>query len=158
MVDVDYYKSLPRKRAGAGVLFFNERKELLIAKPTYKDYWTIPGGTVDANESPRQCAMREVKEELGLEQADVKFLAIDYVANNKEKGEAFHFIFYGGVLSVEDIARIRLPKEELHEYRFVKSEKLVEFLGQRVFPRISVILQNAVKDGKPVYLENGERI
>ena len=55
-----YYESLPKKRMGAGCLFFNERNEVLLVKPTYKPGWEIPGGVVEDNESPKQCCQREV--------------------------------------------------------------------------------------------------
>lgn len=61
-----FYKSLPCKRMAAGVLFFNDEDKVLLVKMSYKDGWGIPGGVVDANESPLQGALREVQEELNL--------------------------------------------------------------------------------------------
>ncbi len=52
MANSNYYKRLPRKRMGAGVLFFDRAGNLLIVKPRYKAGWTIPGGVVEAGESP----------------------------------------------------------------------------------------------------------
>lgn len=49
----DYLKTLPRKRMACGVLIFNEKNELLIVKNSYKDYWSIPGGVIEENESPQ---------------------------------------------------------------------------------------------------------
>lgn len=56
-----YYKGLPKKRMGVGALFLNDKNEILIVKPSYKDHWSVPGGVVDENESPRQACIREVK-------------------------------------------------------------------------------------------------
>jgi 8-oxo-dGTP diphosphatase len=53
-------------RVAAGVLFRDAVGRVLLVKPTYKDGWEIPGGYVEAGESPRAAAAREVKEELGL--------------------------------------------------------------------------------------------
>ena len=50
MYDKNYYSTLPTKRMGAAVIFFNQKKEILIVKPTYKDHWSLPGGTVNKNE------------------------------------------------------------------------------------------------------------
>jgi len=36
--------------------------------------WELPGGKVDAGESPHQCIIREVKEELGIDVAVVRIL------------------------------------------------------------------------------------
>lgn len=76
----NYYKNLPKKRMGAGALFFNENNEMLVVKPTYKDHWSIPGGVVEENESPRIACIREVKEEIGLEIRELKFLCVDWTS------------------------------------------------------------------------------
>lgn len=63
----EYYKTLPKKRMAVGVLFFNSNNELLIVKPSYKSGWSIPGGVIEQDESPRMGFIREVKEEIGLD-------------------------------------------------------------------------------------------
>ena len=49
----EYTSSLPGKRMGAGVLFTDETGRLLLVEPTYKPTWEIPGGAMEADESPR---------------------------------------------------------------------------------------------------------
>jgi 8-oxo-dGTP pyrophosphatase MutT (NUDIX family) len=60
----------------AGVLLTDAAERVLIVEPVYKDYWEIPGGTVDANESPYAAACRELVEELGLSRAEVAGLVL----------------------------------------------------------------------------------
>jgi hypothetical protein len=62
----DCTATLPRKRMGARALFFDAADRVLLAEPTYKPYWEIPGGAVEAGESPRDAVAREPKEEVGL--------------------------------------------------------------------------------------------
>ena len=69
---------------GAGCLLFNSEDEILIVKPTYKDYWTLPGGVVEQNESPRDACMREVKEEIGIEIVPKRLVCIDYTSIKKK--------------------------------------------------------------------------
>ena len=58
---------LPRIPASSGALIFDERGRLLIANPTYKAHWTIPGGIMEADgETPWEACRREVREEVGL--------------------------------------------------------------------------------------------
>jgi 8-oxo-dGTP diphosphatase len=45
--DKDFYAALPAKRMASGALYFNNRGELLIVKPTYRAAWLIPGGVVE---------------------------------------------------------------------------------------------------------------
>jgi 8-oxo-dGTP diphosphatase len=61
----DYTATLPTKRIAASVLFTGSDGRILLVEPTYKDYWEVPGGAVEAGESPRAAAVREVGEELG---------------------------------------------------------------------------------------------
>ncbi len=151
-----YYKTLPKKRMGSGVLFFDEGGQLLILNPTYKDYWTIPGGTVDENESPMQTAIRETKEEIGLDIKNMRFLCVDYTGDDK-KGEALQFMFYGGILNPEQVKNIVVPKDEIGEYKFEKIENAAKLFGQgRTLGLKMPICLKAIRDNTSFYLENGK--
>jgi 8-oxo-dGTP diphosphatase len=45
----DYTATLPVKRMGSGVLLADATGRVLLVEPTYKDYWEIPGGCVEAD-------------------------------------------------------------------------------------------------------------
>lgn len=57
----------------AGFIIINDNNEvLLLHRNTPKrTQWETPGGKVEENETPEQCAVREAKEELGV---DVKII------------------------------------------------------------------------------------
>ncbi len=56
-------------RAAGGVVFrksrFGETEIAVIHRPAYDD-WTLPKGKMEPDETPEDCALREVREETGL--------------------------------------------------------------------------------------------
>jgi len=60
------------KRKGCSIIFINDRRHILLLLrddiPTipYPNMWDIPGGHVESNETPKECIVREMKEEMGL--------------------------------------------------------------------------------------------
>ena len=150
-----YQQSLPKKRISAGCLFFDKSQRLLIVKPTYKEGWEIPGGAVVANESPLAACIREVTEELGLERRPLRLLSVDFTGETKQRTESLSFIFDGGVLSDEEIAAIRLPEEELREYRWLPPTDALTLLNRRLRRRVRHCLA-ARRGGTTLYLEEQE--
>ena len=70
----------PRVHVGVAALVFNEDGALLIQKRSENvshgaGKWSVPGGWVDAGESPDEAVLRELEEETGLisNQADIHF-------------------------------------------------------------------------------------
>ncbi len=152
----DYYKNLPKKRMGAGILLFNENGDLLIVKPSYKEYWSIPGGVVNENESPRQACIREIKEEIGLKISSINLLCVDYISGADGKGENLQFIFYGGTLNKEGVEQIQIDQKEISEHKFTNIREAVKLFGKgrKLAIRLEACLA-AVKNKTVIYLENG---
>ena len=90
------------------VLLFDDLDRVLVVEPTYVDFMELPGGAVDLDESPRQAAIREVKEELGLDRDPGRLLAMDWVPPRPGRTEGLIAVFDGGRLTAEEIASIRL--------------------------------------------------
>ncbi|MFE0929265.1 NUDIX domain-containing protein [Streptomyces mutabilis] len=105
--------------ASAAALFFNQAGEVLIVNPTYKDYWNLPGGAVDVDqdETPLDAAVRETREELGIEPPIGRLLVHAWVTVAGRGAQAL-YVFDGGVLSAADQASITLQESELSEYAF----------------------------------------
>jgi len=60
------------KRKGTSIIFVNDQNQVLLFlrddKPTipYPNTWDVPGGHVDAGETPEVCIVREMEEEMDL--------------------------------------------------------------------------------------------
>ncbi len=150
----EYFKSLPRKVVSSAVLFTDKHSRLMIVNLTYKNHWGVPGGIVDENESPKQAAIREIKEELGLDLKNLRLLAVDYVSGEAEKRERIQFVFGGGVLDKTEISKVKLQEEELSEYQFADTKGLEKLLSRVTAKRVLACLRN--QDKGVLYLENGE--
>jgi len=95
-----YVASLARKRIAAGALFGDGAGRSLLVDPVYKDTWDLPGGAVEAEESPHAACRREVAEELGLDRPPGRVLAVDWVPSRPERPEGVIVVYDGGVLSL----------------------------------------------------------
>ncbi|MFA6466485.1 MAG: NUDIX hydrolase [Patescibacteria group bacterium] len=154
--NIKYYAKLPRKRVSVGALFFNNKNQLLIVKPNYKDNWLLVGGSVEKQESPYQGIKREVKEEIGIN-FKPRPICIEYQLKKNFQSETIYILFYGGVLNQKQINAIKLQKSELEEYKFISPKLAIKVLSKTAGPRIPHCLK-AIKNKQIVYLENGKLI
>lgn len=141
---------------GAGMILLNGEKKILLVKPNYKDHWTLPGGVVEKDESPRDAVLREVLEEIGIKPKACNLVAVSYNRAHGKFGESLQWAFFGGVLSSEEIGKIILNKEEHDDFGFFALDQLTT-LSNWDSGRIEII-KKALENGKPVYLENWEEI
>lgn len=58
---IDYRATLPAKRMGTAALFVDPAGRALIVQPSYKPYWELPGGVVEAGESPMTAALERTE-------------------------------------------------------------------------------------------------
>jgi 8-oxo-dGTP diphosphatase len=150
----EYYKSLSKKRMGSSVIFFDENGKLLVVKPNYKDGWLMPGGSVDAEESPMHAGVREVKEEIGLDIENPKLVCVHYLkAVDEIVSETVQYVFFGGVLNKDQISKIVLQTTELDEYRFVSVEESLTMLRSNLKYRLPFSL-DAIKNSTVAYIES----
>jgi 8-oxo-dGTP pyrophosphatase MutT (NUDIX family) len=153
--DVDgYIATLPRKRMGAAVLFTDPAGRALLVEPTYKDYWEIPGGSVEKDESPLAAASREIKEELGLSHPPGRLLVVDWVPPQPGRTEGLMVVFDGGILAADQAAGIAVPPEELRGWAFCDEDQARVRLSPLVARRVTAAV-HARRCGTVAYLEHG---
>lgn len=150
--DEEYQKMLPKKQVGTAVVFLNTNGELLIVKPNYRDGWLVPGGSADDEESPLHCAIRETKEEIGLTMEDLQLVGVYYAPKKGIHSDSLKFIFYGGVLTENQLSQIKLQTEELEAYIFTSPEEAMLVLSSSLQKSIPTCLE-AIKNKTVAYIE-----
>ena len=120
---------MPQQRfsIGAFAVIFDEHRRVLLCHRRDVDAWNLPGGGVESGELPDQAAIRETKEEVGLE---VEVERLVGVYGKPEKDEfifAFHCRVVGGALVATD---------ESDENRYFALDALPPNMSQKAAARI----------------------
>ena len=114
------------KIATTAVIQHNNK--ILLGKRQRDDRWELPGGKVDDNETPEQCVIREIKEELGIDIKIVKFLEELQGMYRDIPMQVFAFLtqYVSGeiVLNVHKEAHWVEPNE-IQKYDIVEEDRLV---------------------------------
>ncbi len=139
---------------GAGALFVDASDRVLLVEPTYKNYWELPGGVVEACESPYAAVVREIHEELSLAVSLGRLLVVDWVPPGLYPSDGVMLVFDGGVLGADQTADIVLQTEELRSWAWCDdleaAERLPDVLARRV-----AAARRARAEGALAYLEDG---
>jgi 8-oxo-dGTP diphosphatase len=80
---------------GVGAIIINDNRVVLIkrAKPPLAGEWSIPGGMLEIGETVREAAIREAKEETGLEVEPGELLGVfDRVLRDPEGRVQYHYV------------------------------------------------------------------
>lgn len=113
-----------KRVASAAIILENEAGAVLAVKAKYKNYWTIPGGIVDAGETPQEAAIRETLEEVGIEIAPeiLEFVAV--VSRRSNDAMTYQFIFKAPLVAPV-VDHIALQASELEAYAFMTKEQVM---------------------------------
>ncbi len=105
----------------------NDKNEFLIQKRSankkiYPNKWSQTGGAVDSGETSLQGAIREVKEELGI---DINQEKMEFMLSFKRK---HGFVDVWLVKQNVDLKDVVLQKEEVAEVKWVTKEELEKMI------------------------------
>jgi 8-oxo-dGTP diphosphatase len=123
---------------GVGAVIVQDGKLVLIKRGVEpdKDKWSIPGGGVELGEAVRDAAVREAKEECGLDielVGDSPMDALDKMVPDEKRRLQYHYILLqflarpkGGTLKpTSDATEARwVPIEEVGKYNLTNSLRL----------------------------------
>ena len=124
-----------------GGIIEKEGKYLLVQEAKKKCYekWNFPAGHLDFNESLKQGAIREIKEETGC---DAKLDGVCYVANRILEDDLFVMIVFNAKLINENI---EFDKEEILDVKWFDYDEIVNKMESMLrgnYVRTAVINQN----------------
>jgi len=151
----------PGVPASASALIFDDRRRLLILRPTYKSGWTIPGGVMENDgETPWQACQREVREECGLEVTGGRLACVDFRPPRPGRPGGIRFLFNCGQQDARALRAVRLQGEEIAEHRLVPVADALGLLRKPIRRRVRAAVR---RDGRArrrgtVYLENGRLV
>ena len=137
-------------KPAAAVVILNSKRELLMLHRKDNKKWTMPGGTLEFGESMTECALREVKEESGLD-VKIKDIIGTYTDPNirvsysdGEVRQEFTIVYYGEAVNYD----VSLD-DESSQYQWVPLDEVSKLpLADSQKRRIEDVLN---------YLENGSR-
>ncbi len=133
---------LPTHRVIGHVLFRDDSGRILLVEPTYKQDWELPGGVIEAGETPRLGAEREVLEETGLVIALAEPQVIDWMPPYLGWDDALEFVFDGGVLDDTQRAQLRPADGEIAALHWVLPTELDARVTALSARRIRRLLDN----------------
>lgn len=104
-----------------GGIIEKDGKYLLVQEAQEKAYkkWNFPAGHLDFNESLKEGAIREIKEETGC---DVELDGVCYIANKVLENDLFVMIAFSAKLTNENI---KFDKEEILDVKWFDYDEIV---------------------------------
>lgn len=140
---MSYEYKYPRPAVTADCIVITREEEpkvLLIqrANEPYKGCWAFPGGFMDMDETTEQCAIRELKEETGLDVSDIKQIGCYSKVDRDPRGRT---------LTVAYLAIIDKPVEVTGLDDAVKAE----WFSLSALPQLAFDHEEIIKDAIAQY-------
>ena len=113
-------------------LLENNREILILRRSeevgTYRELWGGVAGFVEENEEPQETAVKEIKEEVGIEKKDLLLVkeedAIKF--SNLYEDKLYEWIVYPFLFHIKDRDKIQIDWEHT-EFRWVKPSELKKY-------------------------------
>ncbi|HNK64032.1 MAG TPA: NUDIX domain-containing protein [Anaerolineales bacterium] len=104
-----------------GVFIFNNSGEMLLLQShKWPGKYVVPGGHVELGERLEEAAIREAKEETGLDIYDLKFIMFQQFIHDPAFWKRRHFIFFDYACKTDSLA-VKL-NDEAQDHIWVRPE------------------------------------
>src|ERR1700722_718924 len=102
-----------------GALIYNEADEVLMVRThKWSNLWGIPGGKTKWGETSEAALRREIKEETGLDIADIKFVLVQDCIHSREFYRDAHFVLLNYTARCAGEPKVVL-NDEAREFKWV---------------------------------------
>ncbi|MGL4912185.1 MAG: NUDIX hydrolase [Romboutsia sp.] len=119
-----------------GVVAINDNNEVVLVKqfrkPIEKVIWEIPAGKLESGENPKECAIRELKEETGYEAENLKLIHKFYTSSGFSNQKIYIYLATG-----LNAGENKLDEDESLEVYNIKLEEAY-----------NMIIKNEIEDAK----------
>ncbi len=132
-----YWKIFKPKTFGSRAIVICNRNILLV-KNININYWSLPGGKIDKGETPENCVLRELKEELDLNGVEIDYKLGQYVSKKEGKSDTI-YIF---VIKVKDF--VFKKQWELEDAKWFSLDNLPENISPAGFLRIKEYISGKI--------------
>jgi ADP-ribose pyrophosphatase YjhB (NUDIX family) len=135
---IDYYDDPTAPAANSmvpsvNVVVVNDAGEILMIRRSDNDNWAVPGGAIDLGESVAQAAVRETREESGIDCETTGLVGIYsdprhvilYTSNGEARQE------FSIVLTARPVAGTPTPSEESTEVAWVPASRVLSLTMDR---------------------------
>jgi ADP-ribose pyrophosphatase YjhB (NUDIX family) len=135
---IDYYNDPGAPKANSmvpsvNVVVTNDQGQILLIRRSDNDNWAVPGGAIDLGESMTQAAVRETKEESGIDceiaglvgiYTDPRHIIL-YTSNGEARQE------FSILLTARPVGGQPTPSDESSEVRWVERADLEDYTMDR---------------------------
>lgn len=144
-----------RQRVRSRGVILHEGTLLVVKNARGSAYYALPGGHVDIGETPAECMVRELKEELGVDALIGRLLYVyTFVDRGGEQSIEFIFEIANGDAFIDHEALHPSHAHELSEVRWITPNDSLRLLPEEihtdfkegVFPRTTKFIRGSALD------------
>ena len=134
-------------------VIFNESGEILMVKEKVDGCWSLPGGWADVGYTPSEVAVKEVREETGLEVKTIRILAVIDKRNHLHPPEGW-YVYKIFILCEKIGGNILTDTTEISDVQYYRLETLPPLSESRnVYSQIKMMFEYRDDLDKAVYLD-----